>query len=223
MQSVGSFQSSYWTNYPFRSPVVHTSTCLVLSWRTPRSRVLIEKPAVAQLVKKFPAFQMETEISLPSSQNLSVCVCPEPNQSSPRPHIFSKTCVGITIPSTIISSKLSLSFRFLYQNSVCFSPLPLYVILTSAFRCLKWSLSKMFPHQMLFHRPFYPLTIWPACPANRNRVFTIRSRSVPAHSYSLPAVPICFIMLKKKYLREHLNFFFLLLFFAVTGKSVTAL
>ena len=50
-----------------------------------------------------------------------------------------------------------------------------FIILTSP---LRWSLSNMFPHQMLFHRPIYSLTIRPTCPTNRNRVFTTRSRSV---------------------------------------------
>ena len=52
---------------------------------TPWSRVLLEKLASLQLVKKFPAF-MELEGSLLHSQVPTACHYPEPARSSPYPH-----------------------------------------------------------------------------------------------------------------------------------------
>jgi hypothetical protein len=45
---------------------------------TPWCRLLFEKLIVTQLVKKYPAFFMETEISLPCSQKPTTGPYPEP-------------------------------------------------------------------------------------------------------------------------------------------------
>jgi hypothetical protein len=49
------------------------------------SRVLLDKMIFAQLAKKFPSF-IEPEVSLPYSQEPATGPCPEPDESSPRPH-----------------------------------------------------------------------------------------------------------------------------------------
>jgi hypothetical protein len=87
----------------------------------------------------------------------------------------------LVLPSHLRLYLPSCLFPSGFSNKILYAFL-LYLftlILTSTFRSLKWSLSKMFPHQMLFRRPIYSLTIWPTCPPNRNRVFTTRSRSAP--------------------------------------------
>ena len=57
-------------------------TYLLTYLLTPWSRVLLEKLASLQLVKKSPAFY-GTEGSSPHSQAPATCPCPEPAQSSP--------------------------------------------------------------------------------------------------------------------------------------------
>ena len=42
-----------------------------------------EKPAIIQLIEKFPAFFFEPEVTLPHSQASATCPYPEPDQSSP--------------------------------------------------------------------------------------------------------------------------------------------
>jgi len=66
---------------------------------TPRSRVLLEKLTVSQLVKEFTLL-MGTEISLQRSQVPATCPYPEPDRSSPYPHTplsedLSKYCLSI--------------------------------------------------------------------------------------------------------------------------------
>jgi hypothetical protein len=54
--------------------------------RTPCSRVFLEKLTGSQLVKKFPHFT-KPQGSLPHTQVPATCPYPEPDQSSPCPHI----------------------------------------------------------------------------------------------------------------------------------------
>ena len=62
---------------------------------------------------------MEHVGSFPGSQNPATCSHPDPVQSSPRPlSDFLKIQLRIILPSTPISSKWSLSFRFLRQTPV---------------------------------------------------------------------------------------------------------
>ena len=51
---------------------------------TPWSRVFLEKLTGPQLVKKFPAFYGTRRFEL---QVPDICPCPDPDQSSPYPHI----------------------------------------------------------------------------------------------------------------------------------------
>ena len=60
------------------------------------TRVLLEKQIVLHLVKTFLIF-METESSLPHTQQSTTCPCPEPDQSSPSPpSYFMKVHFNIT-------------------------------------------------------------------------------------------------------------------------------
>jgi len=91
---------------------------------TPSSRVLLEKLTTSQLVKEFPHF-MEPKGSIPHLQVPTICLYPEPDQSSPCPHLpLSEDNFNIIVTSTPEYSKWSLSIRFPCQNPVYTSPLP---------------------------------------------------------------------------------------------------
>ena len=69
---------------------------------------------------------MEPESSLPHSQVPVTCPYPEPAWSSPYPHIqIPEYHLNIILPSTPVSSKWSLSLRFLHQNPVYASTVPI--------------------------------------------------------------------------------------------------
>jgi hypothetical protein len=60
---------------------------------------------------------MQPECSLPFSQQLTTCPCPEPNKSGPcLPIYLFAIRFNITLPSTTISSKCTSVFRFPRQN-----------------------------------------------------------------------------------------------------------
>jgi len=86
---------------------------------TPRSRVLLEKLAGPQLVKKFPSFY-GTRRFITALQVPTACPYLEPDQSSPYPTShFLKIHLNIILPSTPGSPKWSISHRFPHQNPVC--------------------------------------------------------------------------------------------------------
>ena len=93
---------------------------------TPWSRALLEKLTGFQLIRKFaPSHFMESEGSLPHSQEPATCPYPEPARSSPYPtSYFLKNHLNIIFPSTPGSPKWSLSLRFSHQNPVYACPLP---------------------------------------------------------------------------------------------------
>ena len=66
---------------------------------------------------------MKSEGSLPYSQQPYTCPYPEPDQSSSWPHPL-KVHFNIFLPSTLGSSKWSISLRFPHQNPLCTSTLP---------------------------------------------------------------------------------------------------
>jgi hypothetical protein len=73
--------------------------------QTPWSKVLLQKPIVAQLINKFQCF-MEPEGSLVCSQESSTGSHPEPDEFSPHhPTLFLKTRFNIIYPSMARSSK----------------------------------------------------------------------------------------------------------------------
>jgi len=69
---------------------------------------------------------MEPEVSLPRLQEPATCPYSEPDQSSlcPASH-FLKVHFNIILPPTSGSPKWSLSLKFLHQNPVCSSSLPI--------------------------------------------------------------------------------------------------
>jgi len=71
---------------------------------------------------------METESSLPHSQQPATCPYPQPYQSSPCPpppsHIL-KIHLNIILPSKPGSSRWYLCLRLSYKNPVCISPSPI--------------------------------------------------------------------------------------------------
>jgi len=76
--------------------LLYLPTYLLIPW----SRTLLEKLTGFQLVKKFPHF-MESEGSLPHSQEPATCPYPEPARSSPYPtYYFLKNHLNIILPST---------------------------------------------------------------------------------------------------------------------------
>jgi hypothetical protein len=89
---------------------------------TPRNRVLLEKLTGLQLVNKFPAFY-GTRRFITAFASARHCPYPEPGQSSPISHILN-IHHNIILPFTPGLPKWSLSFRFLHQNTLYFSPLP---------------------------------------------------------------------------------------------------
>ena len=98
----------------------HSLTYLLIPW----SRVLLEKLTGFQLVKKFPAFMGPGSL-LPHSQVPTICPCPEPDQSSPRPTShFLKIHFNIILPSMLGVFNWSFSLGFTHQNPVYNSPFP---------------------------------------------------------------------------------------------------
>ena len=81
------------------------------------SRVLPEKLAVPQLVKKFRAFY-ETQRSLQHSQEPATCPYSEPDQFRPCPITLLEDPFNIIPPLTPRSSKWSLSLTSPQQNPV---------------------------------------------------------------------------------------------------------
>jgi hypothetical protein len=62
---------------------------------------------------------MGPESSLQHSQVPATCLCPEPAQTIPYPHIpFLKMRLNVIIPSTPVYPQWSLSLRFSHQNPV---------------------------------------------------------------------------------------------------------
>ena len=105
---------------------------------TARSRVLLEKLTVPQLVKKFSAFY-ETKGSLPSSQQPATCPYPEPDQSSPcPPSQFLKIHLNIILSTMPTSSKLSHSLRPPHQIPVCTSERDFRLIRLLVFLCSRF-------------------------------------------------------------------------------------
>ena len=82
--------------------------------------MFLEKLTVPQLVKKFPAFFLETEGSLPHSQDPANRPYSEPDQFSPchLPNHFLNIHFNTIFLSTPRSSKWPFSFRFPPQNPV---------------------------------------------------------------------------------------------------------
>jgi hypothetical protein len=62
---------------------------------------------------------MEPESSFPFLQQPTTCPNPQPDQSSPRPtSTYLKIHLNIIIPSTPVSSRLSLSSSYEYEHDV---------------------------------------------------------------------------------------------------------
>jgi len=115
-----------------------TVTYLLTYLLTPWSRVLLEKLAVSQLVKKFPAFYGTQRFvtTVTSARHLSLSWS---SQSTPTPPThFLKIHLNIILPSTPGSSKLSLSFSFHHQNFVYTSPDPHTCYMPRPFHCFRF-------------------------------------------------------------------------------------
>lgn len=83
-------------------------------------------PSRVQLSKKSLAF-MEPEGPLPLSQQPAICPWPEPDQSSPRPLIFSLESVLISFFLLRLGSPSDVFLSFPHQNPVCTNPIPIRV------------------------------------------------------------------------------------------------
>jgi len=83
-------------------------------WRT----AFLEKLTVPQLIENSPAFY--------GTRRFIACPCPQANEPSSRPPIliYFNVHSNIILPSTLRSSKWSLSLRFPHQNPVYIPPLP---------------------------------------------------------------------------------------------------
>jgi hypothetical protein len=123
----GYFQQG-WSQFFIHAKVGHKLKyveTLPVSKLTPRSRIPLENLTVAQLVKEFPHF-METEGSVPCSQEPSTGPCPEPDEPNPHPvSYFSKIHFNALFPSKCRSSKWPLLFRSSGQNFLCIFHLPM--------------------------------------------------------------------------------------------------
>ena len=117
-------ESLYRPSYPGPHSLTYSLTYLLTYLLTPWSRALLEKLTVSQLVKIFPALygtqRFITGFTISRHLSLSWAT---PIQSMPHPSHFLKIRLNIIHPSTLGSSKRSLSFRFPHQNPVYASPL----------------------------------------------------------------------------------------------------
>jgi hypothetical protein len=106
--------------------------------QTPRSRVLLQKLTVTQVVKKFSAFygtrKFTTMFTTPRHWSLSWA---RRIHSTPSHSYFQKTQSNINFPSMPRSSEWSLTFRFSDQNFVCISRL-------SQLRYIRWKINTIF-------------------------------------------------------------------------------
>jgi len=96
---------------------------LVVLHFTPRSRILLEKLLGSQLVKKWPAFYGTQRVitAFTRAHHLSLSATSIQSMS---PSHFLKAHFNIILSATPMSSKWSVSLRFLHQNCVSTAPVP---------------------------------------------------------------------------------------------------
>jgi len=83
---------------------------------------------------------METESSLPSSQNPATGTCPEPIESSSYPHVTSRLRnFSVILPPAPISPTWLLPFWFSFQNFVCVSHNPVCATCPAYLILVYWS------------------------------------------------------------------------------------